>query len=117
MKGDDRIYGRLVGVNIKGDSRETLGWLPEKLRLAQAALVENFADVTRVAVLVKGKRDAPSYSVIVRAVQTRDFMTAAVAPVPWKILKDVADSILKMGKASRVYYDITPKPPATIELE
>jgi GMP synthase (glutamine-hydrolysing) len=117
VKGDDRIYGRLVGVTIKGDSRETVGWLPEKLRQAQTSIVENFADVTRVAVLVKDKRNAPPYSVIVRAVETRDFMTAAVAPVPWKILKDVADSTLKTGKASRVYYDITPKPPATIEFE
>ena len=117
VKGDDRIYGRLVGVNIKGDSRETLGWLPEKLRQTQASIVESFVDVTRVAVLVKEKKNAPSYSVIVRAVETRDFMTAAVAPVPWKILKDIADSILKAGRASRVYYDITPKPPATIEFE
>lgn len=117
VKGDGRVYGRLVGVNIKGDSRETLGWLPEKLRQAQARIVQNFADVTRVALLIKDKRDAPSLSVIVRAVETRDFMTAAAAPVPWKILKDIADPILKEGKASRVYYDITPKPPATIEFE
>lgn len=117
VKGDDRIYGRLVGLKIKEDSRETLGWLPEKLRQAQSSLVEKFADVTRVAVLVKEKRGAPGLSVIARAVSTRDFMTAAVSPVPWKILKDISDSILKTGNASRVYYDITPKPPATIEFE
>jgi len=73
--------------------------------------------VTRVAVLVKEKRGGPSLSVVVRAVSTRDFMTAAVAQVPWKILKDIAESILKTGDSSRVYYDITPKPPATIEFE
>ena len=117
VKGDDRIYGRLAGIKIREDSRETLGWLPEKLRQAQASLVEAVADVTRVAVLVKEKRGAPPFSVVVRAVSTRDFMTAAVAPVPWKILKDIADTILKTGGASRVYYDITPKPPATIEFE
>jgi GMP synthase (glutamine-hydrolysing) len=44
-------------------------------------------------------------------------MTAAVAQAPWKILKDIAESILKTGGSSRVYYDITPKPPATIEFE
>ena len=117
VKGDTRSYGRLVGVKIKEDSRETYGWLPEKLRLAQSSIVEKFADVTRVAVLIKEKRSGPPLSVIVRAVSTRDFMTAAVAQVPWKILKDVAESILKAGDASRVYYDITPKPPATIEFE
>lgn len=117
VKGDDRIYGKLAGIKIREDSRETLGWLPEKLRQAQASLVEAVADITRVAVLVKEKRGAPPLSVVVRAVSTRDFMTAAVAPVPWKILKDIADTILKTGGASRVYYDITPKPPATIEFE
>ena len=35
VKGDIRIYGRFVGLRIKEDSRETLGWLPEKLRQAQ----------------------------------------------------------------------------------
>jgi GMP synthase (glutamine-hydrolysing) len=117
VKGDDRIYGRFVGLRIKEDSRETLGWLPEKLRQAQASIVEKFADITRVGVLVKEKRTAPAFSIIVRAVSTRDFMTAAVSAVPWKILKDISESILKAGEVSRVYYDITPKPPATIEFE
>jgi GMP synthase (glutamine-hydrolysing) len=117
VKGDARCYGRLAGVKIKEDSRETYGWLPEKLRLAQSSIVEKFADVTRVAVLIKEKRGGSAFSVIVRAVSTRDFMTAAVAQVPWKILKDIAESILKTGDASRVYYDVTPKPPATIEFE
>ena len=117
VKGDTRSYGRLAGIRIQEDSRETYGWLPEKLRSAQSSVVENFAEVTRVAVLVKEKRGGPPLSVIVRAVSTRDFMTAAVAQVPWKILKDIADSILKTGDSSRVYYDITPKPPATIEFE
>jgi len=117
VKGDTRSYGRLAGIKIQEDSRETYGWLPEKLRLAQSSLVEKFTDVTRVAVLVKEKRAGPPLSVIIRAVLTRDFMTAAVAQVPWKILKDIAESILKTGGSSRVYYDITPKPPATIEFE
>ena len=117
VKGDTRSYGRLAGVKIQDESRETYGWLPEKLRLAQANIVEKFTDVTRAAVLVKEKRGGPALSVIVRAISTRDFMTAAVAQVPWKILKDIAESILKTGSSSRVYYDITPKPPATIEFE
>src|SRR5467141_3187692 len=117
VKGDMRSYGRLAGIKIQENSRETYGWLPEKLRLAQSSIVEKFVEVTRVGVLVKEKRGGHPLSVIVRAVSTRDFMTAAVAQVPWKILKDIAESILKTGDSSRVYYDITPKPPATIEFE
>lgn len=117
VKGDDRVYGRLAGIKIREDSRETLGWLPEKLLHAQVRIIEAAPEVTRVAVLVRERRSGPPLSVIVRAVSTRDFMTAAVSSVPWKILKDIAESILKSGQASRVYYDITPKPPATIEFE
>ena len=117
VKGDTRSYGAIAGIKIQDESRETYGWLPEKLRLAQSSIIERVPEVTRVAVLVKEKRGGPPLSVIVRAVSTRDFMTAAVAQVPWKILKDIAESILKTGESSRVYYDITPKPPATIEFE
>src|SRR5438034_1100998 len=117
VKGDDRIYGRLAGIKIKEDSRETFGWLPEKLRQAQVSIINRSPEVTRVAVMVKERRGAPALSVMIRAVSTRDFMTAAVASVPWKILKDAAESILKTGGALRVYYDITPKPPATVEFE
>ena len=117
VKGDTRSYGAIAGIEIQDESRDTYGWLPEKLRLAQSSIIERVPEVTRVAVLVKEKRGGPSMSVIVRAVSTRDFMTAAVAQVPWKILKDIAESILKTGGSSRVYYDITPKPPATIEFE
>ena len=117
VKGDTRSYGAIAGIRIQDESRETFGWLPEKLRLAQSSIIERVPEATRVAVLVKEKRGGPPISVIVRAVSTRDFMTAAVAQVPWKILKDIAESILKTGEASRIYYDITPKPPATIEFE
>ncbi|HVH16492.1 MAG TPA: GMP synthase [Candidatus Angelobacter sp.] len=117
VKGDTRSYGSMAGIKIQDKSRETYGWLPEKLRIAQSSIIEKLPGVTRVAVLVKEKRGGPPLSVIVRAVSTRDFMTAAVAQVPWKILKDIAESILKASESSRVYYDITPKPPATIEFE
>ncbi len=117
VKGDERCYGRLVGVKLRDDTRETYGWLPEKLRILQSSVVERFADVTRLALQVRERRGRPSLSVLIRAVSTRDFMTAAVSPVPWKTLKDIAGEVLDTGLVGRVYYDITPKPPATIEFE
>ena len=117
VKGDERCYGRLAGVKLSEESRESYGWLPEKLQQVQSALVSNFPDITRVAVLVKEKRGGGPFSFIIRAVSTRDFMTAAVAPVSWKILKDTADSVLDVEGAGQVYYDVTPKPPGTIEFE
>ena len=45
-------------------------------------------------------------------------MTASVTPISWKTLKDTAEEVLKSSeRIGRVYYDITPKPPATIEFE
>jgi len=117
VKGDQRSYGRLAGVKLSEESRETYGWLPDRLRLLETSIVEKFRDITRVALLVKERRGGGSLSVLVRAVSTRDFMTAAVSTVPWKILKDIAQKVLIEEKVGRLYYDITPKPPGTIEFE
>ena len=117
VKGDQRCYGLLAGVKLSEESRETYGWLQDRLRHLQAGIVEKFPDITRVAMLVKERRGGRPLSILVRAVSTRDFMTAAASPVPWKILKDIGQQILKEENVSRVYYDITPKPPGTIEFE
>jgi len=117
VKGDQRCYGLLAGVKLSEESRETYGWLQDRLRHLQAGIVEKFPDITRVAMLVKERRGGRPLSILVRAVSTRDFMTAAASPVPWKILKDIGQQVLKEQSVSRVYYDITPKPPGTIEFE
>jgi GMP synthase (glutamine-hydrolysing) len=118
VKGDERAYGRLAGVTLKVETREAFGWLHDKLNVLQSSLVESFKGITRVAVLVKDRRGDGQYSILLRAVSTRDYMTAGVTPIPWKTLKDTADDVLKSSeRIARVYYDITPKPPATIEFE
>ena len=117
VKGDQRCYGLVAGVKLSEESRETYGWLQDRLRQLQTGIVEKFPDITRVALLVMERRGGGPLSIIVRAVSTRDFMTAAVSPVPWKILKDIGQQIMKEENVSRVYYDITPKPPGTIEFE
>src|SRR5207245_11012064 len=115
VKGDQRCYGLLAGVKLSEESSETYGWLQDRLRQLQRGIVEKFPDITRVALLVRERRGGGPLSILVRAVSTRDFMTAAVSPVPWKILKDISKQVLKEESVSRVYYDITPKPPGTIE--
>jgi len=64
--------------------------------------------------------DARTYGYVValRAIQTPDFMTARVAPLPIDFLVRVAGEIATRVKGvNRVVYDITSKPPATIEWE
>lgn len=58
------------------------------------------------------------YPVIIRAVNTKDAMTATVEDVPFALLQHITDRILKEVKGvNRVCYDMTPKPVGTIEWE
>ncbi len=58
------------------------------------------------------------YMVIIRAVNTVDAMTASVEKVDWNVLERVTDRILaEVENVNRVCYDMSPKPPATIEFE
>lgn len=57
-------------------------------------------------------------AVVLRAVQTDDFMTATAAHLPYELLDSVTNRIVNEVKGvNRVLYDLTGKPPATIELE
>ena len=64
-----------------------------------------------------GKRSF-EYPVIIRAVNTKDAMTATVEDVPFALLQHITDRILKEVKGvNRICYDMTPKPVGTIEWE
>ncbi len=64
-----------------------------------------------------GKRSF-EYPVIIRAVNTKDAMTATVEDIPFDLLSRITDRILKEVKGvNRVCYDMTPKPVGTIEWE
>ena len=61
---------------------------------------------------------AHDYVIALRAVETVDFMTARWARLPYKFLDDVSRRIInEVPGISRVTYDISSKPPATIEWE
>ena len=65
----------------------------------------------------EGKRSF-EYPVIIRAVNTKDAMTATVAEIPFSLLSHITDRILKEVKGvNRVVFDMTPKPCGTIEWE
>ena len=58
------------------------------------------------------------YPVIIRAVNTVDAMSATIEELDWPILHKITDRILNEVKnVNRVCYDLSPKPPATIEWE
>ena len=64
-----------------------------------------------------GKR-VDAWPVVIRAVNTIDAMTATIATPDWPLLQKITDRILsEVPTVNRVLYDMSPKPPATIEWE
>ncbi|MCI8801254.1 glutamine-hydrolyzing GMP synthase [Acetatifactor muris] len=58
------------------------------------------------------------YMVIIRAINTVDAMTASVEKADWNVLERITERILaEVENVNRVCYDMSPKPPATIEFE
>lgn len=67
---------------------------------------------------VKDDKRTYDYTLALRAVKTTDFMTAKWAKLPYDLLERVSDRIVnEVGHINRIVYDITGKPPATIEWE
>ena len=78
-----------------------------------------FAVLTGVkSVGVMGDGRTYDYTIAVRCVETSDFMTCVFAPLPWDVLRRISSRITnEVRDINRVVYDITSKPPATIEWE
>jgi len=87
------------------------GWYDQ---VAQAFTV--FLPVRSVGVMGDGR--TYEHVVALRAVQTSDFMTARWAPLPHDLLARVSNRIINEVRGiNRVVYDVSGKPPATIEWE
>jgi GMP synthase (glutamine-hydrolysing) len=137
----DMVYrhpfpGPGLGVRILGEVKKEYADL---LRRADAIFIEelrNFKDVASgktwydltsqaftvflpvKSVGVMGDGRTYDYVVALRAVQTSDFMTADWAELPYALLKKVSSRIINEVRGiNRVTYDVSSKPPATIEWE
>lgn len=118
-----------LGIRIIGEVTE------EKVRIVQDAdaiyreeiakagldrtIGQYFAALTNMrSVGVMGDERTYDYAVALRAVNTIDFMTAEAAQIPYDVLNKVMSRIInEVRGVNRVFYDITSKPPGTIEFE
>lgn len=114
-----------LSVRIIGEvTEEKLDVVREANAIVEEELVEQFAPWQTFAALlekgtgVKGDNRVHGWIIAVRAVQSRDGMTAEAVELPWGVLRKIESRITgEIPTVSRVLYDITPKPPATIEFE
>lgn len=91
--------------------------------IANAGLNRNpdqyFAALTNMrSVGVMGDERTYDYAVALRAVNTVDFMTAEATEIPFAVLQKVMSRIInEVNGVNRVFYDLTSKPPGTVEFE
>ena len=78
-----------------------------------------FAALTNMrSVGVMGDERTYDYAIALRAVQPQDFMPATWSRIDWELLDKVSSRIVgEVKHINRVLYDITSKPPATVEFE
>ena len=108
----DFIYREEVdkaAADYKKEHGEEPSWMPNQY----------FAALTNMrSVGVMGDFRTYDYAVALRAVKTIDFMTAESAEIPYAVLNKVMNRIInEVRGVNRVFYDLTSKPPGTIEFE
>ena len=117
MVDGKRTYGSVVTLALRDSGGEAVEPSYDDLTGVLTRLKDRHPDATRLLVLVD-ERPGDGYVVSMRAVKTRDFLTADSVRLPWATLRGAAAKILdSCVGVTRVYYDVTPKPPATIEYE
>jgi len=97
-----RIYE--IPLCEKGD------WSYERL-INKASILKGYA---RILYELGGNPDG-KFDVIIRSINSKDARTATVTNLPFKLLKELTQKLLDFSNTNKVYYDVTPKPPATIE--
>ncbi len=118
VKAGERHYGEIAAVKAQTTNGDIHKPPLRNLVFLQTKIIAENPSFARILYTIEETTQKQSYVVAIRAIQTQDFLTANVAEIPWATLNQTAQKILKAcHDVSSVHYDITPKPPATIEME
>jgi GMP synthase (glutamine-hydrolysing) len=117
VKGDERVLGKVLSLDVERNREPAwneIRWL-DILRM-QSAITGRLRDVCRIVALIGSGVDG-IIGVVVRAVDTRDFMTAMPTQIPFDNLSTLGGKIVEHPLVGNAFYEITTKPSSTIELE
>lgn len=118
VEGGKRRYGEVVGIRVQTMNGKLHQTTIQNLVYLQTRIITANPTVSRVFYAVRDSAEKKPYVLGIRSIQTKDFLTAQVSDIPWTTLDKIAEEMVEQcPNASTVYYDVTPKPPATIEME
>jgi len=118
VEGGKRRYGEVVGLKVQTMNGKLHQTPLQNIVSLQARIITENPEVARVFYAIEDSPQKKPYIIGIRSVETKDFLTAKVSEIPWTTLEKIAeDTMKKYPNVSTVYYDLTPKPPATIEME
>lgn len=118
IRGGARLYGRVVLVEIRDKNHQCVKQSAEIFNSIQKSVISLDVEASRVLYRVTDIDRMCKWVAAIRSVETLDFVTASITDIPWRILRDTGKLILSSNReVSAVYYDLTPKPPASIEFE
>ncbi len=118
------LFLRVVGTSVSKENIElvreadkTVSDILKKHNLAKniSQLIVALLGINSVG--VKGDERVYGHSLAIRAVQTSDFMTAKGFYFPQAVSDEITSALTKHKNIVRVFFDMTPKPPATTEFE
>lgn len=117
------LFCRVVGVPVTEERLGIVRWADQEVsRIIKEAQLEKEISQLVVALVtktagVKGDDRSYGYTIVVRAVRTSDFMTAWGYELQSEVRRAIKHALPKHPAITRVMFDETDKPPATIELE
>lgn len=118
VKGGERRYGDIAAITAYTPEGQIHQAPITDLVTLQTQLITENSQLTRILYTIKEAFPKQAYVISLRAIQTSDFLAAEVSKIPWNTLYKTAERILETcSNISSVCYDVTPKPPATIEME